>query len=69
MDLAAHPLVAGPNKRVGLFWFTISPLFTHSAAVARIYRYLERPEIIFSKEIWATPDLAKHALEDIDNTA
>ncbi len=28
MDLVSHPLVAGPAKRAGLFWFTISPLFT-----------------------------------------
>ena len=26
MELANHPLVCGPAKRAGLFWFTISPL-------------------------------------------
>ena len=32
MELAGHPQVAGPGKRAGLFWFSISPLFTDPAA-------------------------------------
>src|ERR1017187_9826716 len=32
MELVNHPLVAGPAKRAGLFWFTISPLFIDPVA-------------------------------------
>jgi hypothetical protein len=31
MDLVQHPLLRGPEKRVGLFWFTLSLLFTDPA--------------------------------------
>ncbi len=71
MDMVNHPLVAGVNKTVGLFWFTISPLFTgrpeDDTEVRATARYLERPEIIFSNEVWATPDFAKHGLRDSEN--
>src|SRR5205823_14795640 len=54
MELVNHPLVCGPGKRAGLFWFTISPLFTdHSPAKSSlpdrpIPHYLEQPEAIFN---------------------
>jgi hypothetical protein len=32
MELVNHPLVCGPAKRAGLFWFTITPQFTDAAA-------------------------------------
>ena len=31
MELVGHPLVAGPGKRAGLFWFISSPLFSDPA--------------------------------------
>ena len=75
MVLVNHPLVAGPDTRVGLFWFTISPLFTgelgddtEQSPAPAIARYLQRPEIIFSNEVWATPHGAKHSLTDAENS-
>jgi hypothetical protein len=67
MDLAGHPLVAGPGKRAGLFWFSISPLFTQPTEGSSIPRYLDQPEAIF-EPIWARPDHSLHALTDGDNT-
>src|ERR1017187_445639 len=32
MELVRHPLVAGPGKHAGLFWFSISPLFADPTA-------------------------------------
>src|SRR5690349_12641195 len=49
MELATHPLVCGQARRSGLFWFSISPIFTEPAenSVKRaIPRYLQKPEII-----------------------
>lgn len=69
MSLVNHPLVAGPAKRAGLFWFTISSLFEEEAALPsgrRIPAYLDQPTIVF-EEIWATPDLSKHSLKDAEN--
>ena len=68
MDLVGHPLVAGPAKRAGLFWFTISPLFTgfEDGRAAGVARYLDRPEIVL-KDIWALPDRTMHSLADAEN--
>ena len=61
MDLVGHPLVAGAGKRAGLFWFTISLLFTDLApapeggATTSLPCYLERPETVLDP-IWALPD-------------
>src|SRR5262249_22530760 len=41
MGLATHPLVCGPAKRSGLFWFSISPLLTETPG-DRIPRSLSR---------------------------
>jgi hypothetical protein len=68
MELAAHPLVAG-TKRAGLFWFTISPLFTGESEDGNTpasRSYLDRPEIIFDS-IWALPDRSMHCLSDSEN--
>lgn len=73
MDLVGHPLVAGSGKRAGLFWFTISPLFTNSiptaegATTSSLPRYLDRPATILDS-IWALPDRSLHALGDIENS-
>jgi hypothetical protein len=67
MELVGHPLVAGPGKRAGLFWFSISPLFTDPTADSSIPRYLHQPEAIFDP-IWALPDHSLHALGDAENT-
>jgi len=67
MELVNHPLVAGPAMRAGLFWFSISPLFTDPTADTPIPRYLDRPETIF-EPIWALPDRSLHALSDVENT-
>jgi Replication-relaxation len=70
MELVNHPLVAGPNRRAGLFWFTISPLFTGEDADQEqpvIAPYLLKPEIVL-KNIWALPDRTLHALGDEENS-
>ena len=67
MELVNHPLVAGPAKRAGLFWFSISPLFTDPLADSSIPRYLHQPDVIF-EPIWALPDRSLHALSDAENT-
>jgi hypothetical protein len=70
MDPVGHPLVAGPAKRAGLFWFSISPLFTGETTDGQVpqpARYLEAPEIVF-KEIWALPDRSLHCLADEENS-
>jgi hypothetical protein len=69
MGLVNHPLVAGPAKRSGLFWFTISPLLEterSQSSESRVPLYLDKPEIIM-EDIWATPDLARHSLTDAEN--
>jgi len=74
MELANHPLVCGPGKRAGLFWFTISPLFTNMSPAAEslssglhLPGYLEQPEIILDR-IWALPDRSLHSLGDAENS-
>ena len=67
MELANHPLVCGPAKRAGLFWFTISPLFTNPAEGTLQPAYQSRPEIILDS-IWALPDRTLHALDDAENS-
>ena len=72
MDLINHPLVTGPYKRAGLFWFTISPLLTdpiQPASTAKpVAGYLDRPELVFDP-IWALPDRSLHSLTDMENSA
>lgn len=67
MELVGHPLVAGPGKRAGLFWLSISPLFTDPMPDSSIPRYLDQPEAIF-EPIWALPDRSMHALGDWENS-
>ena len=55
MDLVGHPLVAGRAKRAGIFWFTISPLFTDPTAGASLRGYLDRPDTVFDS-LWTLPD-------------
>jgi len=55
MDLVNHPLVSGPAKRTGLFWFTISPLFTDPVDGTAVPRYLNQPELVLDP-VWALPD-------------
>ncbi|MGP8247006.1 MAG: hypothetical protein ACLQVN_21120 [Bryobacteraceae bacterium] len=68
MELVGHPLVAGPGKRAGLFWLSISPLFTDPVPDSPVPRYLNQPEVIF-EPIWALPDRVLHALGDSDNAS
>jgi hypothetical protein len=71
MELVNHPLVCGPGKRAGLFWFTISSLFADLIAEQKDHRalpcYLGHPEIAFDP-IWALPDQSMHALGDAENS-
>lgn len=66
MEIALHPMVSGPNKRAGLFWFTVSALFTAPAESGTTADYLDRPEIILDS-IWALPDRSMHTLADAEN--
>jgi hypothetical protein len=68
MELVGHPLVAGTGKRAGLFWFSISPLFTDIARDSTLPQYLHSPEVIFDP-IWAMPDRSLHALGDAENAS
>ena len=73
MDLENHPLVCGPGNRVGLFWFTISPVFSDSTPSDKtkngrsVSAHLEQPTTVFDL-IWALPDHSLHALGDTDNS-
>ena len=71
MQLVHHPLLCGRDKRAGLFWFTISSLFTdlHQDDAGRpsVPRHLDSPEMLFGP-IWALPDGSLHRLEDRDNS-
>jgi hypothetical protein len=77
MALVNHPLVCGPDKRAGLFWFTISTLFVGEPEnsgrpqpqlpLPKISPYLSHPEVIFDS-IWALPDRTRHALGDAENS-
>lgn len=68
MKLVNHPLVSGPAKRTGLFWFTISPLFSDPVDDSAVPRYLNQPELVLDG-IWALPDRALHALGDSENSS
>lgn len=76
MTLVNHPLVCGPDRRAGLFWFTISELFTgvgtdstqQPLPLPRRHPYLNHPEIIL-QPIWALPDRTRHALSDVENSS
>jgi len=67
MELVQHPLVCGPNKRAGLFWFSISPLFTDIPEGGKRALYLNTPETIL-EQIWALPDHTLHSLSDEENS-
>src|ERR1019366_7578654 len=67
MELVNHPLVAGPAKRTGLFWFTISPLFIDPVEGSPVPRYLDQPQLVLDP-IWALPDRALRALGDLENS-
>ena len=72
MELVQHPLLRGSEKRVGLFWFTLSLLFTDSEQSERtgsrpIPHYLETPATILTP-IWALPDGSLHRLSDVENS-
>jgi len=76
MALVNHPLVCGPDKRAGLFWFTISTLFTgdgieptqQALPLPKSHPYLDHPEIIL-EPIWALPDRTRHGLSDSENSS
>jgi hypothetical protein len=67
MQLAEHPLVSGPGKRAGLFWFCISPLFTDPPSGSPLPRYLAKPEAVLDP-IWALPDRTLLGLADVENS-
>jgi hypothetical protein len=73
MELVHHPLLRGQDKRVGLFWFTISPLFSDATPKGnggsdRVFpRYLQSPATLFTP-IWALPDGSLHSLSDAENS-
>src|SRR5207237_8369372 len=71
MQLVNHPLVCGPQKRAGLFWFTVSSLFITTSTGTNPIRlqrdYLQSPEIAFD-QIWALPDLSMHPLNDVHHS-
>ena len=71
MQLVNHPLVSGPGRRAGLFWFSLLSLFVETSVEAdsgrTLPRYLDRPEIVFNP-IFALPDETMHALGDMENT-
>ena len=68
MELVNHPLVVGPAKRAGLFWFTISPLFTDPMEGSSVPRYLTEPELVLNS-IWALPDRGMRTLGDSENSS
>jgi hypothetical protein len=70
MELVHHPLLCGRDKRVGLFWFTISSLFTELAQRSgeqAVPQHLACPEALLGA-IWALPDGSLRCLEDSENT-
>lgn len=74
MELAYHPLVAGPSRRSGLFWFVPSFVFTEGSTSPP---YLDNPAAIFDP-LWALPEtlgadgsiasVTKHSLLDEENS-
>ncbi|MGA3027219.1 MAG: replication-relaxation family protein [Bryobacteraceae bacterium] len=68
MQLVNHPLVCGPGKRAGLFWFTVSSLLSdpHEGGLQRPATYLERPQLVLDR-ILAMPDFSLHSLADAEN--
>ena len=72
MQLTEHPLVSG-TKRAGMFWFSISPVFTTPEVGSGINDsrptplYLDRPEIVL-EPIFALPDYSLHRLGDMENS-
>jgi len=68
MELVNHPLVSGPAKRAGLFWFTISPLFTYPIEGSAVPRYLSQPKLVLDP-IWVLSDRSMRALGDSENSS
>lgn len=76
MELACHPLVAGPSRRSGLFWFVPSFVFTDGEGTTSP-PYLDNPAAIF-QPLWALPQtmdtdgsiasVTKHSLLDEENS-
>jgi len=73
MELVRHPLIGGSDRRTGLFWFTISPLFTNKepseeTGGARVLpRWLTSPDGVMGP-IWAMPDGNLRTLADVKNS-
>ncbi len=73
MEVATHPLVSGPGRRTGLFWFVPSFLFTTAEGSAPP-PYLSQPELIFDPH-FGLPErgadgqmqVSKHSLLDGEN--
>ena len=65
MELVNHPLVPGPAKRAGLFWFTIAPLFIDPV---RAPGPPIPPELVLDP-IWALPDRALRAPGDSEDSS
>lgn len=59
----------GRHKRVGLFWFTISPVFTGELADEKpeVEAYLTWPEIVL-EPIWRLADRTELSLSDAENS-
>jgi len=68
LEVAQTPLVSGAGKRAGLFWFTISSLFTATDEKTALPVYLNPPDLVLDP-IWALPDRTLHALTDSENSA
>ena len=68
MELVNHPLVCGPGRRAGLFWFTISPLFMECSEASALPKYLDHPSAVLDP-IWALPDRLMRSLLDTENAA
>jgi len=66
MELAQHAAVIGEGKRTGLFWLTVSSVFTTQSASHPTASCLLRPELVLDP-IWALPDLTMRGLGDRDD--
>ena len=72
MELVNHPLVCGPSKRAGLFWFSISPVFTEISSTALkpppAPPLSHRTRSHFLTRVWALPDRTMRSLCDAENS-
>jgi hypothetical protein len=72
MELVRHPLLGGRDRRVGLFWFTISSLFasepSEEAKPGKLVPiWLTAPRTILTS-VWAMADHSLRALDDPENS-